>query len=326
MSISAGQEASSPAITAREDARQDDGRFGEQGHARSDGVALPAYPVGMSTYRAYELSGDAAGLSDEDYNSTGSYDYPPVHRSANQVRLFWATTEIPDEAVAHYEQVYTEDALGERNAKLAEWERTYPAPPPPAEGDDGPAKARRDEWERARNAAIDQFRKERPAYMYRPYARIALRITRLAEQAQQLADESEQQKVWDSMVEYDPDNEPLKIPDFLDGFGIKDGKLREKACWTTSEIREHKRQKEAEQQQEWIRNALIASSSASMTRTQQGIQDVARRLDRVASTSEAALAAASDARDNATVAANYAGAVDDGLERVFSGRDRRKGR
>ncbi|MCL6424363.1 hypothetical protein Bequi_13415 [Brachybacterium sp. JHP9] len=200
------------------------GRFAEQAHMRSD-VHLVPYPVAVNPI-AFELSDDP-NLPDDEYNAGGSFDYPPVPRSARQVRAFWATVHVPDVAITAYERCYAADLEQSVQEQLAAWDRTHPTKEVMLFEESNAHEA-------ARAAAEAEFRSQRPS-LPRPYLRTAVRVMRMAQDARDLP-EQEREELRSSPVKFNPERNPTTVAAFQDFWGIRHPALRERALATTAEL------------------------------------------------------------------------------------------
>lgn len=222
------------AFEAAKHPRDDDGRFAPAEFDRSD-VDLHQYDGIVSTedFTAFELADDPYAMTDEEYNRSGSYDYPPVPRSANQVRAFWAKTQIPDVAIRQYEKVYAADVEVGVTARLENWDSTHPEPNKMLAMN----KKDHESWVKERSAAEKEFRAERRAGIFRPYLRTAVRVMKMTEDARFLQSQEERTKVWDSKVSYSPEKQPATVREIDGWLGIRSDAFRDRALKTTAELK-----------------------------------------------------------------------------------------
>lgn len=211
--------------------RDDAGRFAEREFERA-GVELPPYHGGVTgDFTAFELADDPYSMSDEEYNRSGSYDYPPVPRSAAQIRRFWAQTQIPDVAIRQYEKVYAADVEAGVQAHMQAWDRTHPEP-------DRSLVRNRDAhaaWAEERADAEREFRGERQPSIHRPFVRTAVRVMKMIEDAKYLGSEG-MEKVLDMNVSYSPHFKALTIRKLDEELGIRSRTFRDRALATTAEL------------------------------------------------------------------------------------------
>ncbi|MCZ4326762.1 hypothetical protein [Brachybacterium paraconglomeratum] len=243
--------------------REDSGRFAPHPYDRAD-VDLPQYPEGVtgSDFVAFELSDDPYGMPDEEYNRGGTYDYPPVPRSAEQVRKFWASVQIPDVAIRHYEKTYAADVEASVQAHLQSWDSTHPEPRTGIGFEKQHAA-----WEAERAAAEKEFRAERSPEIYRPYLRTAVRVMKMIEDGRYLESQEERDRLKASQVTYSPTSDPSTVANLDSWMGIRSRALRDRALATSGEI-------EASTQ-----DSLRGEMSRAIAQLSQQIQQVQQTAD-----------------------------------------------
>lgn len=213
-----------------EQPRDTNGRFAETAHERARVPLSDIYSGGMPI--AFEMSDDPASMSDEDYNAGGTFDYPPVPRSAAQVKAFWASVHIPDVALTQYDQLYRLDVERSVQAHLQAWDRTHKVEDMPGKN----SLERERALPEARAAAEAEFRKTRNARVWRGYLRTAVRVMRMLEDAKELTDPAQRQQIEQLPIQYDPEKRATTALGIDSWAGIRDPQLRRRACATTAEM------------------------------------------------------------------------------------------
>lgn len=148
----------------------------------------PRHPSGspsggrFSAIARMEPSVMLAHLSDEEYNSDGTFEYPPIPRSVPQHVSFWTRVLVPDAILSRVRVAYIEEINRSVDAKMGDWRRNHPEPKI-ATG------RRREEYERAFHDAERAALAARPAELPAVLARPLIRAVQMARYAQMLSED-----------------------------------------------------------------------------------------------------------------------------------------
>ncbi|WP_114906736.1 hypothetical protein [Ornithinimicrobium murale] len=138
----------------------------------TDQARIPAgHPSGNGGEFAAQPRSEADVVLEELYREDeGTFHYPPVCRTYENLVRFWSTVEVPDESMVRFQNGYGKFRRRRVEAGLAQWDAANPAP--------STNHRKYPAWQEARAAAEQQLRQREPT-MFAPDVRPLVRLNRM---------------------------------------------------------------------------------------------------------------------------------------------------
>lgn len=171
-------------------------------------------------------------VSDEIYNSDGTFHYPVKARSAEQAVAFWAKVDVDDEALSELQQIYSQNReewlVNADTAWSEQWEADYEVVNPrPSDKLFSSNRKPLEIWETTKAATFEFARKDhlgsiwdqRAQVIGNSDARTVARVLGLATYTRQLPD-AERAKVLSHIVSVD--QKDMSVGDIYEEFALKE--------------------------------------------------------------------------------------------------------
>jgi len=131
-------------------------------------------------------------LSDEEYNSDGSFEFPPLPRSVEQHVAFWSRVQIADSILMRVQEAYEARWTAWSSEQMAAWNVGHPVPSTTFGRADS---AKMEQWRKLRVAAEQALAERRPPNLEAVLARTVVRATQMRKFAGWLDVEADYKRV-----------------------------------------------------------------------------------------------------------------------------------
>jgi hypothetical protein len=158
-------------------------------------------------------------LSDAEYNADGTFEFPPLPRSAAQHVAFWSRVPVSNAILARVCDAYVVLWAAWSKEQMREWDAAHSHP--------ALARGKTDQslvaaWQARRAAAVEALPERRPPTIERPLARTVVRATQMCRFADYwLEPEAEADLVLSFEMDLG-DDEPVTVEGIVDRFMMRE--------------------------------------------------------------------------------------------------------